>query len=77
MSQIIYTPEDIRLRKAQLRKQIRKSKQSLKSQANRLVTPNPVRNKFELGYQLISNGMAVYDGVKMGLQVVRYVKKLF
>lgn len=69
------TLEDIRKRKQQLRKQILHKKESMKMQANALLSPVPVRDKFDLGYKWVSNGLAIYDGIKMGFKIIRYFTK--
>lgn len=69
------TLEDIRKRKQQIRKQLNQNKKKMKTQANALFSPVPVRDKFDMGYKWISNGLAIYDGIKMGIKVIRYFTK--
>lgn len=69
------TLEEIQRRKKQIRKQLRMHKKQMQAQANGLLQPVPVRNKLDLGYRWVSNGMALYDGLKMGWKVIRFFTK--
>ncbi|MCQ2238615.1 MAG: hypothetical protein MJZ73_05220 [Bacteroidaceae bacterium] len=75
MNQQPITLEDIRKRKLQLKKQLTQKKKNIGMQASSLFSPVPVRDKFDLGYKWVSNGLAIYDGLKMGWKVMRYFTK--
>ena len=75
MKQQPITLEDIQRRKQKLRKQIVLKQKNIKEWSNSMLAPVPVRNKFELGYRWFSNTLAIYDGVKMGWKIIRYITR--
>ena len=75
MKQQPITLEDIQRRKQKLRKQIVLKQKNIKEGSNSMLAPVPVRNKFELGYRWFSNTLAIYDGVKMGWKIIRYITR--
>lgn len=69
------TLDEISQRKKMLTKQLRQKKRIIRATANELITPLPVRNKMDLGYKWLSNGLALYDGLKLGFRIIRYFRK--
>ncbi|MCD8318674.1 MAG: hypothetical protein LUC45_07495 [Paraprevotella sp.] len=68
----------IRMRKAQISKQLKESTNYIKMETNRMFAPPPeATSKFGTFMNMVDQGIAVYDGVMMGLRVARNLRRLF
>lgn len=75
---IPYTPENIAQQKSALLQQIRAQKGIMTELAREILAPvAPATNKAGAIMRAFNTGMAVFDGVKLGLQVMRRLRTYF
>lgn len=67
----------IRTQKADVKKRIRTSAATIRITTHDLFTPPKASNKMERFMNLIDQGIAVYDGIMLGMRVVRNVRRIF
>lgn len=64
--------------KRKLRKEIKQCRESIASQARQMVSPIPQTvSKMQHASSLISRGLAIIEGVRMGMKVARTMRSLF
>lgn len=72
------TLEDITQRKKELLAEIRAQKQAMTATAREIFAPlNPATNKADAIMRSFNTGMAVFDGVMMGVKIMRKVRAYF
>ena len=71
------TLEEISRRKAQLLKEIRQQKELMKATASDLFAPVRPTSKANAIMHSIQSGMAVFDGVMLGMKIIRRIRKAF
>lgn len=64
------TLEEIRKRKAVIKKQLESRKQVMSIKTQSLFTPSEELTRWDHTMNLINNGIAVYDGLMMGLRLM-------
>lgn len=67
----------IRSQKADVRKRMRKSAAYIKNTTHQLFTPPKATTKLESFMNLLDQGVAIYDGVMLGMRVMRNIKHIF
>lgn len=67
----------IRSQKAETKDRIRKSAELIKSTTHQLFTPPKATNKIESFMNLFDQGVAIYDGVMLGMRVMRNIRRIF
>lgn len=67
----------IRTRKQDIRQEIRKSNMQMKASMKAMFAAPKSSNKMESFFNVIDQGMAVYDGVMLGMKVMRNVRRIF
>lgn len=67
----------LRERKAAVRTQLHESAQLLKSTTQGIFAPPKATNKLEAFMNLFDQGVAIYDGVLLGMRVVRNLQRVF
>lgn len=67
----------IRRQKADIRKRIRTSAETIRATTHDLFAPPVATNKTERFMNLIEQGIAMYEGVMLGMRVLRNVRSLF
>lgn len=71
------TLESIALQKAELRKQIQQRKEAMAVLAKDIVAPvTPAAGKAGLMMRAFNTGMAAFDGIMLGLKIIRRMRKL-
>ena len=69
---------DIRNRKAAVKKQMDESASAMKEQFRSIFTPaQQPTSRFGNIMGMIDRGMAIYDGVVVGMKIIRSVRRLF
>ena len=70
--------QEIRTRKAEVKSQIKESADFIKTTTHKLFTPPPTSH-IKLGsfMNMVDQGLAVYDGVMMGMRVARNIRRIF
>ena len=72
------TLEEITERKAKLLAQIHAQKKAMKSTTREIFAPiAPATNKADSIMRSFNTGMAIFDGVMMGIKIMRKVRKYF
>ena len=72
------TLEDITLRKEKLLKEIHAQKQAMTTTTRRIFAPlQPATNKADQLMRSFNTGMAVFDGVMIGIKIMRKVRRYF
>lgn len=72
------TLESLALQKAELLKQLRDQKELMTDTARSLFAPpEPATNKSMSLMRAFNTGMAVFDGVKLGLKVIKQFRRMF
>lgn len=73
-----YTLDLIREEKRKVRKQIRKSSDRIKKTYRDMIAPpKKPATKMETFMNAFDQGMAIYDGVMMGMRIVRTIRSMF
>lgn len=67
----------IRTRKNEIRQEIRQSNAQMRTTMQAMFTAPKAGNKMESIFNVIDQGMAVYDGVMLGMRVMRNVRRIF
>ena len=68
----------LRQRKAAVKAQMKESMDYIRNTANSLATPLPrPTSKWGSFMNMIDQGLAVYDGVMMGMRVARNIRRVF
>lgn len=72
------TLQQIRARKAEVRSQMKESADAVKATLHGLFAPPP-KSSSKLGsfMSMVDQGLAVYDGVMMGMKVARNIRRIF
>ena len=68
--------QEIRTRKAEVKSQIKESADFIKTTTHKLFTPPP-QSKLGSFMNMVDQGLAVYDGVMMGMRVARNIRRIF
>jgi len=71
------TLEEISQRKEKLLKDIRQQKEQMKATASDLFAPVKPTSKAGAIMHSINSGMAVFDGVILGMKVIKRIRKAF
>lgn len=71
------TLEEISLRKENVLKEIRQQKELMKATASELFAPVRPASKANAIMHSINSGMAVFDGVILGMRVIKRIRKAF
>lgn len=71
------TLEDISKRKEELLKELRQQKESMKAIATDLFAPVRPSNKVDAVMHSINSGIAIFDGVMLGMKVIKRIRKAF
>lgn len=71
------TLEDISRRKEALRKEIRQQKERMHATARQLFAPVKPAGKADALLHSIQSGIAVFDGILLGMKIVRRIRKAF
>lgn len=70
--------QEIRTRKAEVKSQIKESADFIKTTTHKLFTPPPqATSKLGSFMNMVDQGLAVYDGVMMGMRVARNIRRIF
>ncbi len=70
--------QEIRTRKAEVKSQIKESADFIKITTHKLFTPPPqATSKLGSFMNMVDQGLAVYDGVMMGMRVARNIRRIF
>ncbi|MCD8184600.1 MAG: hypothetical protein LUE99_17755 [Bacteroides sp.] len=78
ISQTIATLEDLQLQKAEALGKLRTQKQVMTDAAKNLFAPvAPAADKGTAIMRAFNTGMAVFDGVMLGVKLMRKVRKMF
>lgn len=73
-----FTLEDITQRKKELLDEIRNQKQAMTATAREIFAPlAPATNKADSIMRSFNTGMAIFDGVVMGIKIMRKVRAYF
>ncbi len=64
-------------RKSELRKEIQICNENIRNTTRTLFAPPKANNKMESFFNIIDQGMAVYDGVVLGMRVMRNFRRIF
>lgn len=68
----------IRLSKQQINKDLRASRERMADILHEMTAPMPrATNKVQGIGQLVSNGMAIYEGLRIGLSIISAIRSLF
>lgn len=67
----------IRTRKAELRKEIQICNENIRTTTKTMFAPPKANNKMESFFNILDQGMAVYDGVILGMRVMRNFRRIF
>lgn len=74
----ILTLEELRQQKAEALEELRAQKQAMADTARNLFAPiAPAANKGTAIMRAFNTGMAVFDGVMLGMKLMRKVRKIF
>lgn len=65
------TLDTLRERKENVLEQIRKDKEKIGNQWNEMTAPVETNTKGEYILKMIDNGLAIYDGLMLGLKLMR------
>ncbi len=70
--------QEIRTRKAEVRSRIKETAGYIRTTTHDLFTPPP-RATSKLGsfMSMVDQGLAIYDGVMMGMRVARNIRRIF
>jgi hypothetical protein len=69
---------DIRKRKAEIKCQINESAKLMKEDFNSLFAPAPKpASRFGNILGMVDNGVAIFDGLLLGMKVVRSIRRIF
>lgn len=69
---------DIRTRKAEVKKQIKGSVNHIKATTNGLFAPPPqATSKIGTLMNMMDQGIAIYDGIMLGMRVARNLRHIF
>lgn len=69
--------QEIRTRKAEVKSQIKESADFIKTTTHKLFTPPPqATSKLGSFMNMVDQGLAVYDGVMMGMRVARNIRRI-
>lgn len=72
------TLEDIACRKAALRQQIQRQQEVMAALAQEILAPlEPATSKAAALSRAFNTGMAVLDGIKLGIKVMRKFRRMF
>lgn len=71
------TLEEISKRKAEVKKEIDKQKSIIIECTRDIFTPEPADSGIGSIMQSFNKGLAIYDGVMMGIKMMRRVRKFF
>lgn len=71
------TLEEIQRRKAVIKKQLDARKKVMQVKTHALFAPSEPVTRLDHAMNLIGNGIAVYDGVMMGLRIMGRVRGFF
>jgi hypothetical protein len=69
--------QEIRTRKAEVKSQIKESADFIKTTTHKLFTPPQATSKLGSFMNMVDQGLAVYDGVMMGMRVARNIRRIF
>lgn len=73
-----YTLDLIREEKKKVRKKIRKSSERMRETYRSMVAPpKKPATKMETFMNAFDQGMAIYDGIMMGMRIVRTIRSMF
>lgn len=76
--QIPVTLESIAEQKAALKKQLNRQKETMTLLAQEIFAPlEPAKNKTNAVMRAFNTGMAIFDGVMMGMKLMRSFRKMF
>lgn len=67
----------IRTRKNEIRNEIRESNMRMKGSMQAMFAAPKATNKMESFFNIVDQGMAVYDGVMLGMRVMRNIRRIF
>ena len=68
----------LRQRKAAVRKQLQESSAYIKATTRKMFAPPPkTTSKIGMFMNMVDQGMAIYDGVMMGLKVANNIRRIF
>lgn len=67
----------IRKRKSELRIEIQTCNENIRNTTKTLFAPPKANNKMESFFNIVDQGMAVYDGVILGMRVMRNFRRIF
>lgn len=74
----ILTLEELRQQKAEALEELRAQKQAMADTARNLFAPiAPAANKGTVIMRAFNTGMAVFDGVMLGIKLMRKARKIF
>ncbi len=69
---------DIRIRKAEIKHRMQETSVLMKQETTRLFAPRPqATTKIGSFMNLVDQGMAIYDGIMMGMRIARSFRRLF
>lgn len=69
---------DIRERKAQIRNELQQCVATINQTGHKLLTPPQTANtRIGVFMNMVDQGMAVYDGVMLGMRVIRNIRRIF
>ena len=68
---------DIRMREAEVKKQMQESAAYIKATTRKMFTPPKAGNKLESLMNMMDQGVMVYDGLMMGMRFARNIRRLF
>ena len=67
----------IRTRKNEIRNEIRESNMRMRGSVQAMFAAPTATNKMESFFNIVDQGMAVYDGVMLGMRVMRNIRRIF
>lgn len=74
----VYTLELIREEKMKVRKKIRKSSDRMReTYRNMVAPPKKPATKMETFMNAFDQGVAIYDGIMIGMRIVRTIRSIF
>lgn len=72
------TLESITTQKAELRKQLNRQKEVMTALAHEIFAPlEPAKNKTNAVMRAFNTGMAIFDGVMVGVKLMRNFRRMF
>ena len=69
--------QEIRTRRAEVKSQIKESADFIKITTHKLFTPPQSTSKLDSFMNMVDQGLALYDGVMMGMRVARHIRRFF